>query len=244
MLKIKDLSKDYISKDKNITALKNLSLDIPNGRVVCFLGPNGAGKTTTIKLLGNFVKPTSGDIFYNDISIKNISEYLKNISVLFEGNRSVLWYLKPQENIRYLCGMRGIRYNDCKDRIEKYIDLFELRKYENLTSNKLSRGNQQKLALACVFVLDTDIVLLDEPTLGLDFEASEKLMEAIKEETIKKNKIFVMTSHDADFIDRVADIIIIIKKGEIIDITTVKGIKEKMSEESLKSAYLKLIKEN
>lgn len=244
MLHIKNLSKHYYLKDKEIVALKDLSLDVSKGEVICLLGPNGAGKTTTIKLIGTFVKPTCGDILYNNISINKRSEYLKHISVLFEGNRSIVWYLKVRENLEYFCGIRGFGLSESKRFIDRYIELFGLDKYENLTANQLSRGNQQKLALASVLCLNTDVVLLDEPTLGLDFEASDLLMKVIKNEASENGKIFIITSHDADFIDRVADRLVIIKNGEVKRIVKPDDFQKEIGESNLKDAYMKFIRGN
>lgn len=244
MLCVNNLSKHYRLKDKEIIALKELSLDISKGEVICLVGPNGAGKTTTIKLIGTFVKPTTGDIFYNNISINKRSEYLKHISVLFEGNRSIAWYLKVRENLEYFCGIRGLKLAEVQKIIDKYLELFGLERYENFTANQLSRGNQQKLALASVLCLNTDVVLLDEPTLGLDFEASDLLMSIIKDEAKNKGRIFIITSHDADFIDRVADRLVIIKDGIVKKIVKPDDFLVEMNEIKLKDAYLKFIKED
>jgi ABC-2 type transport system ATP-binding protein len=242
MLSIKNISKIYKTLKGNVVALKDLSLEIDEGEVICLLGPNGAGKTTTIKLIGTFVNPTTGTISYNNISIKDRSTYLKNISVLFEGNRSVIWSLKVEENLEYFCGIRGLRLKDVKERIIKYMKIFGLEEYKGKFVNELSRGNQQKLAVASVLVLGTPVVLLDEPTLGLDFETSDNLMNIIKKEVDDNKKIFIITSHDADFIDKIASRIVIIDKGEVKGIFKVEELKSITKEENFKNAYLKYIK--
>lgn len=244
MLLISDISKYYRVKDRETKAIEKLNLNVSRGNVVCLLGPNGAGKTTSIKIIGTFVKPTSGDIFYNNVSINERKKYLKHISVLFEGTRSIIWYLRPRENLEYFCGIRGIKWSFAKERAEGYLELFGLTKYENHTVNELSKGNQQKLAVISVLSLDTDVVLLDEPTLGLDFEASQQLMNIIRDEAKNGGKIFIITSHDADFIDRVADGLVIINKGEIKKVTTINNLLDETQEKNIKDAYLKFIKEN
>jgi len=95
------------------------------------------------------------------------------------------------------------------------MKIFGLEEYKGKLVNELSRGNQQKLAIASVLVLETPIILLDEPTLGLDFEAYDNLMSIIKEKVENNKKIFIITSHDADFIDKIASKIVIIDKGEV-----------------------------
>lgn len=244
MLLVSSITKYYTSKNKKIKAIENLDLKISEGNIVCLLGPNGAGKTTSIKIIGTFVKPTSGNVFYNNISLNERTKYLKHISVLFEGTRSIIWYLKPRENLEYFCGIRGIKWSSARAKAERYMELFGLTKYDNQTVNSLSKGNQQKLAVISVLSLDTDVILLDEPTLGLDFEASQQLMNVIKDEAKNRGKIFIITSHDADFIDRIADTLVIINKGEVKKITTVGELVNTTGEKNIKDAYLKFIREN
>jgi ABC-2 type transport system ATP-binding protein len=135
-----------------------------------------------------------------------------------------------------------LRLKDVKERIIKYMKIFGLEEYKGKFVNELSRGNQQKLAVASVLVLGTPIVLLDEPTLGLDFETSDNLMNIIKKEVDDNKKIFIITSHDADFIDKIASRIVIIDKGEVKGIFKVEELKSITKEENFKNAYLKYIK--
>ncbi len=237
MLIIDRVSKKFNVNGKEKIAVDNVSVKIKKGETVCIVGPNGAGKTTTVKICSGFVLPDSGNVYYDSISLLNRKKYLEKISVLFEGIRSINWVLTPLENMEYLSGLRGIKKN--KKDIEKYIEMFELGDYKNQQCNSLSRGNQQKVAIACCLCLETDVVFMDEPTLGLDMEISHKIIKILKTYAQTNKKIFVITTHDSDFIEEIADKVLIIEKGKIMFEGSCEKFKTVQNTNTFKEAYLK-----
>ncbi|MBI4655936.1 MAG: ABC transporter ATP-binding protein [Elusimicrobia bacterium] len=242
MLNINNLSKVYKLKGKLIEAVKKFNLDVYPGSVYCFLGPNGAGKTTTIKMLCGLVAPATGEIVYNSTNIvKDNREFLTKIGVVLEGARNVHWRLTPFENVEYFRRLHGL--NRDINYISEWINLVGLDKYKDTQCRFLSRGNQQKVAIACALSLNADVLLLDEPTLGLDMEISRQMMELIIKEK-NKNKIIIITTHDPEFIERTADKIIIFKKGKVFKFDEPNKIIEKYGTEDKRfsSAYINLIR--
>lgn len=242
MLNINNLSKVYKLNGKLIDAVQKFSLGIYPGKVYCFLGPNGAGKTTTIKMLCGLVTPTTGEIVYNSMDVlKNTGEFLRKTGVVLEGARNIHWRLTPFENMEYFRRLHGLN-RDIKYVLE-WLNLLSLTKYKDTQCRFLSRGNQQKVAIACTLALNADVLLLDEPTLGLDMEISRHIMELIIKEK-NKNKIIIITTHDPEFIERVADKIIIFKKGKVFEFNNPNEVIEKHGTDDKKfsSAYINLIR--
>jgi len=148
---------------------------VQKSEVVGLLGPNGAGKTTTIKCLAGLIKPTSGEIYLDGIdALRDQKRALGRVAAVLEGNRNIYWRLTPRENLEFFGGLQGLPLRRVRSYIDEHelLELFDLKGKVNTPARKLSRGMQQKLAVACALVKQTEVLLLDEPTLGLDVETS------------------------------------------------------------------------
>lgn len=227
-LEVNDLTKIYPQwRGESTEALNNISFSIDKGEIVGFLGPNGAGKTTTIKCICGLVKPTSGKIKIFDYDgINNSKKAIERTSAVLEGNRNIYWRLTARENIEFFAGLQGRSKSEVEDEIKKYLKMFDLEKKENTPARKLSRGMQQKLALSCALVRDTDLLLLDEPTLGLDVQTSMELRRFIKRLTKNGEKTILLSSHDMNVVEDVCERVIIINKGEVVTDDKVNNLKE------------------
>ncbi len=227
-LKVKNLNKVYPQwRGESTTALKDVSFSIDKGEVVGFLGPNGAGKTTTIKCICGLVKPTSGDIkIFNYDGINNNKKAIERTSAVLEGNRNIYWRLTARENIEFFGGLQGRSKSEIEDQIQKYLQMFDLQEKEDTPARKLSRGMQQKLALSCALIRGTDLLLLDEPTLGLDVQTSMELRRFIKKLTDNGKKTILLSSHDMNVVEDVCERVIIINKGKVVTDDKVSNLKE------------------
>ncbi|MCI2427563.1 ABC transporter ATP-binding protein, partial [Candidatus Acetothermia bacterium] len=183
VLAVKNLTKIYDGRrGKKTIAVDDISFSIRKNEVVGLLGPNGAGKTTTIKCICTLINPTKGTINVNGTdAVKNSRTVLQKVTAVLEGNRNIYWRLSVRENLEFFAGLQGIPARRVQNYIDQLIELFQLKEKEQTPARKLSRGMQQKLAVACALVKQTDILLLDEPTLGLDVEISHELRFALKE---------------------------------------------------------------
>ena len=148
-----------------VKAVDDISFSVKKGSICGILGPNGSGKTTTIKSICNLVIPDNGNI---KICGKDNKKSANRISAVFEGTRNLYWRLTPRENLRYFAGIRGLGGKRLEKDIDRLLDKFNLTDKKNVVVNNLSRGMQQKVAVAMTLICNTDVVLLDEPTLGLD----------------------------------------------------------------------------
>lgn len=228
-IRVRNLQKHYKErKTKNvIKAVHNISFDIRKGEIIGLLGPNGAGKTTTIKMICGLINPDGGDIqILGKDALDKRAKTNQYISAVLEGNRNLYWRLTVQENMEYFAGNRGIKRKDIQEEIEKLLKRFELIDKRNELVHSLSRGMQQKLAIAVALLAKTEIILLDEPTLGLDVEISYEVRKLIREIAEKENRTVIISSHDMPVIEDLCERVIIINKGEIITDDRVENLLE------------------
>jgi ABC-2 type transport system ATP-binding protein len=218
VLRVEGLSKVYPQPNrKSILAVDNIGFFIERGEIVGLLGPNGAGKTTTIKCICGLITPSSGSIFIDEIDMIHTPKFgMSKIGAVLEGNRNIYWRLTPRENLAFFTGLQGISYRDAKSYIDELIELFSLTQKATTQARYLSRGMQQKLAVACALAKQTEVLLLDEPTLGLDVEASHELRGLIKEMVRDNNRTVLLSSHDMQVVKDICDRVIIINNGKIV----------------------------
>lgn len=216
MLKCENLVKNYKGKTE-VQAVDDISFNINNTEIVGLLGPNGAGKTTTIKSLCCLINPSSGKIWIDGIDVtKNPYFAYNKIASVLEGNRNIYWRLTVKENLIFFAGLMGYSYKYRKDQIDELINIFKLKEKTNTEARFLSRGMQQKLAIACALIKDTEILLLDEPTLGLDVESTHEVQNLLKNEMVNKGRTILLSSHNMRVIENVCERVIVINKGKIV----------------------------
>jgi len=216
-IQIDDLTKIYKPKSKQpLIAVDHLNLTVKSGQVFGFLGANGAGKTTTIKMICGLIEPTGGHITLNGYTIKDRAHYMRQIGAVLEGTRNVYWRLSALENIMYFGRLKGIPAREIRERAEtllKELDLWE-RKDDKIRA--FSRGMQQKVAIACALISDPPIILLDEPTLGLDVKAAHTVKQWIHQLAQEQHKTVILTTHHLDMAQEVCHRVAIINKGKLI----------------------------
>jgi len=211
MLKITNLRKSF--RDKSV--LKDVSFEVNPGEIVCLLGNNGAGKTTIINCILKMIRPDSGEIMLDDKKIykcKN-SEYFNQVSALLESSSNVYDYLTGVQNIEYFAGLSKI---DSKSpEIEKYIDDFELREAINKPVGEYSRGMQQKLALIIALMQSPKLLLLDEPTLGLDIKSKNAVIDKLNQLVNEKKMAVILTTHQMEVVQKLNGRVLILKDGSV-----------------------------
>lgn len=211
MLEIKGLKKSFKAKE----VLKNLNLSINEGEIVCLLGNNGAGKTTLINCILRMIQADAGSIFLEgrDISTYKNEEYFSKVNALLESSVNVYDYLTGWQNIEYFSGL--LKLDSGNEKIKTYISLFELEEaiYEDVGT--YSRGMRQKLALLIALMSSPKLLLLDEPTLGLDIQSKLSVIQTLNT-IIKTEKIAVLlTSHQMDVVQKLQSRILILKDGVV-----------------------------
>ncbi|MDO5341769.1 MAG: ABC transporter ATP-binding protein [Bacteroidia bacterium] len=215
---IEHLSKDYKQKGQTIKALDDVSLTINGNQVVGLIGKNGSGKTTFIKSCTNLITFNGSiSIEENDGNIRKLCH--KDYGAVLEGNRNIYWKLSILENVKYFAGLRGIKFSDIKELTLCLLDKLSLYDKKDCLVETLSRGMKQKTALVCTLAVNTPILFLDEPTLGLDIESRNHLRDFFTtDNTFLSNRLVFITSHDLVFIKEIAKKHYFIQNGRIYDV--------------------------
>jgi len=238
-ISIKGLTKTF----GDITAVDNLTLDIPKGSAFAFLGPNGAGKSTTLKILTSLIKPTSGEAhFFNIDALEEPHEALLQIGAVVE---SAEFYpsLTPSETLDYFGRLRGMNSDKISRNSNKFLKLVGLDNWSDKKIGTFSRGMKQRLAIAQALLHEPPILLLDEPTFGLDPRGMVEIRNVFKDLT-KEGKTIFFSSHLIGEIEEICDTLAIIDKGQVLFSDTMKNIMKKFKTDDLEEIYLKTITES
>ena len=238
-ISIKGLTKTF----GDITAVDNLTLDIPKGSAFAFLGANGAGKSTTLKILTSLIKPTSGEAhFFNINALEEPHEALLQIGAVVE---SAEFYpsLTPSETLDYFGRLRGMNSDKISRNSNKFLKLVGLDNWSDKKIGTFSRGMKQRLAIAQALLHEPPILLLDEPTFGLDPRGMVEIRNVFKDLT-KEGKTIFFSSHLIGEIEEICDTLAIIDKGQVLFSDTMKNIMKKFKTDDLEEIYLKTITES
>lgn len=224
MISVTGLSKEYFKKKEKFMAVDDLSFSVGKGELVGFLGPNGAGKTTTVKMLCGLIVPDKGKIEIGGFNPwHDRKKALKNISAVLEGNRNIYWPLTVKENMEFFAALHGISSRSIAGKIDELVEVLGLKDKINEAARNLSRGMQQKLALGVALIKDVPVIILDEPTLGLDVESAFEMREVLKK-LVLQGKTILLTTHDMYLVEAVCHRVIIINKGKIVTDENIENI--------------------
>ncbi len=206
----------HISKSfGNIAALDDISFSIQKGDVFGLLGPNGAGKTTAVRLLNGLIKPTEIEtisILGLDLQ-KNIQDIRQRVGVLTDTN--LYERLSAIDNLLIFGMLYGLSHKESSQRAEHLLEQFELSDRASSKVETFSKGMKQKLSIARALISDPEIVYLDEPTAGLDPEASHELLQYIIKVSSDSSKTFFITSHRLEEMESICDTVAILDRGRI-----------------------------
>ncbi len=217
IVEICDLTKRYGSADGTVTALSNVSLGIERGSITGLLGANGAGKSTLMKSVLGLVTPTFGTVRVRGVDVfEETASARRFVAAVLEGTRNVYWRLTARENVSFFAQLHGVPRRARPRRIERVVEAVGLDDRADVPVGDLSSGMKQRCALACALVRDTPVLLLDEPTLGLDREAKAELLAEFVELAARERRTIVLSSHDMDVIEAVCDRVVVIDDGSVV----------------------------
>lgn len=229
MIHIKHVDKKY----SNDQVLFDFSLDIETNKHIIYglVGPNGAGKTTLLKLLTGILKYSKGEIFVDEC--EQYDYWSKdNVFLISAGERGLRYKNTVFDNVMYFASLKGIEEQRSKKLLEKFAGVLNFQDFLSRRVETLSMGQKKKAMLLCGLCTDMKVILMDEPSNGLDIDAQIELKEIIKEISEEFNKTFIISSHDLTFISEIADSYVYIFKGENVFET-----KEKMGIEEIRKMY-------
>ena len=227
MIEVKNVSKKY----GKFYAVRDISFTIKEGEIVGFLGRNGAGKSTTMNMITGFIEPTEGTILVNGYDVdKKPKKVKEQIGYMPEG--TPLYYdLTVKEFVEYMAELKLIPRKERKAAVEKAIKETGLEKVQNKLTKNISRGYKQRVSLAGAIVGDPKILILDEPTVGLDPKQVIEIRELIK--SFRENHTVILSSHILSEVSQICEKVIIIDKGEVVAVDTPKNLEQGTSEKSI-----------
>ncbi|HEC79585.1 MAG TPA: ATP-binding cassette domain-containing protein [candidate division WOR-3 bacterium] len=233
---IKELVKLFKKgRSDEVRAVDQVSFEIKEGELFGLLGPNGAGKTTLIKCISTLLIPDSGtavvggaDVLKDPLGVRRL------IGVLTGGERSLYWKLTPVENLKYFAALYGVSRKKTAERIDYLLELMDLKNKANERVEKLSSGMKQKLSIARTLIHDPPILLIDEPTLGLDPYFARFIRGFIKDELHKRlGKTILLTTHYMDEADELCERIAFMYNGKIKALDTPLLLKKRLPQEQV-----------
>jgi ABC-2 type transport system ATP-binding protein len=220
-------TENLVKKYNGFTALDGVSLRIKRGDVVGYVGPNGAGKTTTIKILTKLIKPTSGHAYIGGVDInKGPKEVLQNIGALIEVP-GLYEYLTPHEMLTYFGKVHRMNNKEIGKRIKETLELVKLSDWEHKKIGSFSTGMQRRLAIANAILHKPEIVILDEPALGLDPKGIRDIRNLIKQFHGEGMTVF-LSSHLLAEVAEVCNRVIFLDRGRVIASDSIENIGNKM----------------
>ena len=222
MIQVENITKKY----GDFTAVDNINFEIDEGEIVGFLGPNGAGKSTTMNMITGFIEPSLGKIFIDGYDIsKKPKKAKRQIGYMPEG---VPLYsdLTVKEFVTYMAELKGVNKKDKKANVQKVIKDTGLEDVQNKLIRNLSRGYKQRVSMAGALVNNPKVIILDEPTVGLDPKQVTEIRALIKE--LGKEHTVILSSHILSEVSQICNRVIIINKGKIVAIDTPENLERKV----------------
>lgn len=209
MIEVENLTKKYAG----FTAVEDLTFQVQKGEIVGFLGPNGAGKSTTMRMLTGYLPPTSGrasiagfDIFENSLEARRHIGYLPESTPLY-------YDMRVHEYLEYRAALKGVSGSEVRSRVGEVLDMCDLRAKERALIGTLSKGQKQRVGLADALVHDPDLLILDEPTIGLDPNQIRQVRTLIK--NLAHRRTVLISTHILPEVEIMCSRVIVIHKGKI-----------------------------
>lgn len=203
------------SYDGESLIVRDLNLDIRRGEFLTLLGPSGSGKTTSLMMLAGFETPTAGEILLNGRAINNVPPHKRDMGMVFQ-NYALFPHMTVSENLAFPLSVRGMAKPDIKERVKRALAMVQLEGFRNRYPAQLSGGQQQRVAIARALCMKPKIMLFDEPTSALDPEMVKEVLDTMVS-LAESGMTMLCVTHEMGFARTVADRVIFMDKGEIVE---------------------------
>ena len=241
MIKTIDLTKTFTDKKRGqIIAVDQVTFEVSPGEIFGLLGLNGAGKTTTLRLLAGLLKPDSGEISICQIDINVQPEKARSKIGFLTGDTGLYGRLTAAEMIKYFGQLYGLPKSKVSLRSSQLMEMLSMTEYAGIRCDKLSSGTKQKVSIARTMVHDPEVIILDEPTAGLDVISSRAVIDFINSEKAR-SKTIIFSTHVMHEAEKLCDRIGILHRGRIVVIGTPDELKKKTGCSDMDDAFVKLV---
>ena len=226
MIEVKHVTKKY----GNFTAVDDINFTIKDDEIVGFLGPNGAGKSTTMNMITGYIEPTSGKIIVNDYDISKDPKKVKRQIGYMPESTPLYNDLTVREFVNYMADLKYVKRKEKKEKVDKVLKDVGLTDVQKKLIRNLSRGYKQRVSMAGALIGDPKVLILDEPTVGLDPKQITEIRDLIRK--LGKNHTVILSSHILSEVSQICEKVIIINKGKVLAVDTPSNLEEKFEEEN------------
>ena len=234
MIEFRNVTKTF----RKIAAVDGASFKVPAGRIAALIGANGSGKTTTMRMISTVLTPDEGTVLVNGIDVhKNVEAARKQIGLMLGGDAALLKRFSARENIAYYGVMQGMAKSEIDARTDYLIKMLNMEAYADKRVEHFSRGMRQKVLLAQTLVHNPPILLLDEPSTGLDIYAAIEIQNVIMK-SCEESKTVIISSHNMNEIEKLCDYAIIIDHGRVLYSGDITELKARFSTDSIETAFV------
>jgi len=243
MISVHELTKHFSDATRTIVAVDRLSFSVQAGEVYGLLGPNGAGKTTTLRMILGLLQPTSGDADVDGYRATHDPDEVKRRIGTVSATAGLYQWLTPREMILFFADLYGVRPQDARERLDDLRALLDLSPFVDQRCGTLSTGQRQRVNLARALIHDPPIMLLDEPTLGLDVVGSQIIFDYIAH-VRSRGKAVIVSTHRLDEAQRLCDRFGLLHRGRLRHEGTLKQLQDETGCTSLVEMFLQLLGES
>lgn len=241
MIRAENLSKTFHDKKRgSVAAADKVSFEVMRGEIFGLLGLNGAGKTTTLRLLAGLLKPDSGTSYICDIDMNLSPEKARARLGFLTGTTGLYGRLKAREMIGYFGLLYGLSKGEAAARTQKFMEILAMVEFAEVKCDKLSAGTKQKVSIARTLIHDPEVLILDEPTAGLDVISGRTVVEFIRQER-QKGKAIIFSTHVMHEAEKLCDRIGILHRGRIVDIGSPAQLKERTGCPDMDDAFVAMV---
>lgn len=226
MIEVKHVTKKY----GNFTAVDDINFTIKDNEIIGFLGPNGAGKSTTMNMITGYIEPTNGKIIVNDYDISKEPKKVKRQIGYMPESTPLYYDLTVREFVNYMADLKYVKRKEKKEKVDKVLKEVGLTNVEKKLIKNLSRGYKQRVSLAGALIGNPKVLILDEPTVGLDPKQITEIRDLIRK--LGKNHTVILSSHILSEVSQICEKVIIINKGKVLAVDTPSHLEEEFEEEN------------
>lgn len=241
MIRVENLTKVFPNPDgTEKTAVDHICFEVRPGEIYGLLGPNGAGKTTTLRMVSGLLRPTAGEVWINEQNVTDHPEQVKRQIGYLTANTGLYARLTPLEVLEYFAALYSIPRERARERIRELTDWLDMHDYLKLRCGALSTGQKQRTNIARALIADPPILVLDEPTLGLDVLSNRVILEFVRTQA-RAGKAVLLSTHALDEIETMCRRMGLIHNGELIAEGDLEAFRQRTGRTRLSDVFLDLV---